>query len=80
MKNRIVLFIMMLILVLYSSAFAVMVEVQGVVIDKEKGEPLPFANVFIKGTSIGAATDRNGIFTFVYETDKEFTVAVRFMG
>ena len=80
MKNRIVPFIMMLILVLYSSAFAVMVEVQGVVIDKDKGEPLPFANVLIKGTSIGAATDRNGKFTFVYETDKEFTIVVRFMG
>jgi TonB-dependent SusC/RagA subfamily outer membrane receptor len=55
-------------------------EVQGVVIDKDNDEPLPFANVLVKGTALGAATDKDGKFAFVYVTDKEFTIVVRFMG
>lgn len=38
--------------------------VVGLVTDKEmSGEPLPFANVFIKGTSIGSTTDMDGKYT-----------------
>lgn len=64
--------------------------VKGKVTDKEmNGEALPFANVFIKGTSIGGTTDMNGgysinapvgnqtiVFSFVgYETvEKQITV------
>lgn len=35
--------------------------ISGLITDKEmNGEPLPFANVFIKGTTIGATTDMDG--------------------
>jgi len=57
------------------------VEIQGVVVDKSKGAPLPGANVIIKGTSVGAATDLDGKFAFGYSAkDQKFTILVSFMG
>jgi hypothetical protein len=37
--------------------------VKGFVYDKANGEPVPFANVYFKGTTIGANTDLNGFFS-----------------
>lgn len=37
--------------------------VKGFVYDKASGEPVPFCNVFFKGTTIGANTDLNGFFS-----------------
>lgn len=37
--------------------------VKGFVYDKSNGEPVPFSNVYFKGTTIGANTDLNGFFT-----------------
>ncbi|CAL2105809.1 TonB-dependent receptor [Tenacibaculum sp. 190524A02b] len=65
--------------------------VSGTVTDKEmNGEPLPFANVFIKGTSIGGTTDIDGkytinvpegnqtiVFSFVGYQTKEKTIVVK---
>ena len=36
--------------------------VKGFIYDKETGEPIPFSNVFFKGTTIGGSTDLNGFF------------------
>lgn len=36
--------------------------VKGFVYDKSTGEPIPFSNVYLKGTSLGANTDLNGFF------------------
>ena len=36
--------------------------VKGFVYDKSNGEPIPFCNVYFKGTQIGANTDLNGYF------------------
>ena len=36
--------------------------VKGFVYDKANGEPVPFSNVYFKGTTIGANTDINGFF------------------
>ena len=36
--------------------------VKGFVYDKANGEPVPFCNVYFKGTTIGANTDLNGFF------------------
>ncbi|MAX78661.1 MAG: hypothetical protein CL843_00600 [Crocinitomicaceae bacterium] len=41
----------------YNSAIA---EVSGTVYDQETNEPLPFANVVVKGTTVGATTDLDG--------------------
>jgi hypothetical protein len=37
--------------------------IRGFVYEKASGEPIPFTNVYLKGTTIGASTDINGFFT-----------------
>ena len=54
--------------------------IMGVVTDKEmNGEPLPFANVFIKGTSIGGTTDIDGKYTISVPAGNQ-TVVFSFVG
>ena len=61
--NRIIFSIPLLLaslLVLCSPAFAQNTKVKGRVTDAETGEPIPFANVFFEGTTIGVSTDMDG--------------------
>ncbi|TYP99643.1 outer membrane receptor protein involved in Fe transport [Tenacibaculum adriaticum] len=54
--------------------------VTGTVTDKEmSGEPLPFANVFIKGTSIGGTTDMDGKYTISVPAGNH-TIVFSFVG
>ena len=54
--------------------------VTGTVTDKEmSGEALPFANVFIKGTSIGGTTDMDGKYTLSVPTGNQ-TIVFSFVG
>ncbi|MDO6744272.1 TonB-dependent receptor [Tenacibaculum soleae] len=54
--------------------------VSGTVTDKEmNNEALPFANVFIKGTSIGATTDFDGKYTLSVPTGNQ-TIVFSFVG
>ncbi len=81
MKKLVLFFLVVLMLLVHlDSSFAAIVEIRGVVIEKNSGEPMPGVNVFIKNTSVGTATDVDGKFTFPYVTDKEFTIVLRFMG
>ena len=72
--------ILLLILSLSLPAFAVRVDIAGLVTDAGTGEPLPGANVVIKGALAGAATDAQGRFEFNYDVVGEITLIVRFMG
>ena len=49
-------------------------EITGKVIDAETGEPLIGATVLVKGTTIGAATDINGVFNFSIPEDAEMLI------
>lgn len=40
-------------------------KISGVVSDKATGEKIPFANVFVEGTTLGAATDLDGNFVII---------------
>ncbi|HTR80170.1 MAG TPA: TonB-dependent receptor [Bacteroidota bacterium] len=53
---------------------------KGKVLDKETNEGLPGANVVIKGTSIGAATDLNGAFSISNAPSGPQTVVVSYIG
>ncbi|MDY0781279.1 TonB-dependent receptor [Tenacibaculum sp. IB213877] len=54
--------------------------VTGIVTDKEmSGESLPFANIFIKGTSIGGTTDMDGKYTISVPAGKH-TLVFSFIG
>jgi TonB-dependent receptor len=54
--------------------------IRGKVYAKDTKDALPGANVFIKGTSSGAATDLNGVFTITNAPSGMQTVVVTFIG
>ena len=60
-------------------AFAQNREVTGVVTDTDSGSPVPGANVTVKGTSTGTATDANGKFTLSVPGDVN-TLVISFVG
>ncbi len=63
-KNQFVqLFFCLGLFIINSAVFAQETIVQGKVTDAASGDPLPFVNVFFKGTSIGSTTDFDGNFT-----------------
>ena len=71
-----------LLLSLLFSAFAIAqnATVSGVILDKEMdNEPLPFANVMIKGTKIGTTTDENGKYALTLKPGG-YTLVVGFLG
>ncbi len=55
-------------------------KISGTVKDKATGEPMPYANVYIKGTSLGAATDLNGYFTILNVPPGVYTVTASVVG
>ena len=54
--------------------------IKGTVFDKESKDPLPGANVVVKGTSVGASTDLNGSFSIPNAPAGEQTVTVSYIG
>lgn len=54
--------------------------IKGVVTDSSSGEPLPGANVLIKGTSIGAATNLKGEFTLPKILPGTYTIKITYIG
>jgi len=69
-----------LILSAFAQSAAADLKINGVVVDKKTGNPLPGANIIIKGTTIGVATDVSGKFELSYSTNKNFVLVVRYMG
>ena len=70
-----------LLLVPSLGAFSQKGTVSGVITAEEAGvvQPMPFVNVVIKGTTIGASTDLDGKYTFMAEPGT-YAVAVSFVG
>ncbi|GJQ62668.1 MAG: hypothetical protein SCALA702_17210 [Melioribacteraceae bacterium] len=62
------------------SLFAQTGKIAGTVIDGETGEGLPFANVLIDGTSLGAATDLEGNFTILNVKPGVYSVTASIVG
>lgn len=61
----------LLVLVIIGAAFSMYAaDIKGIVLD-DKGEPLPGANVYWRGTAIGVTTDPDGTFVIkeIHETD-----------
>lgn len=58
------------------AAFAQNSTIKGFVYDKATGEPVPFCNVYLKGTAIGANTDLNGFFSINRVPQGDFTIMV----
>ncbi|KAF0129786.1 MAG: TonB-dependent receptor plug [Bacteroidetes bacterium] len=62
MKNLLILLTIIAAVSFSFAASAQSGQVQGRVIDETNNEPLPFANVVVKGTTVGATTDFDGRF------------------
>jgi hypothetical protein len=54
--------------------------VRGFVYTKEDGEPVLFTNVYLKGTTLGAATDINGFFSITKIPPGTYTVMITYLG
>ena len=54
--------------------------VKGFVYEKSNGEPVMFANVYLKGTTLGSTTDINGYFSITRIPDGSYTLLVTMMG
>ncbi len=63
-----------------SMAFGQVLEVSGRVIEKTTGEGLPGANIAVKGTNLGTASDRDGQFHIRLPNFTEATLVVSFIG
>lgn len=63
-----------------SLSFAQTGTVRGFVYDEKTGEPIIFVNVYLKGTTYGAATDDNGFFTISRIPVGDYTVMVSALG
>ena len=54
--------------------------ISGVVIDKATGDPLPGANVFIEGTSIGSAANEEGEYRVLRVPAGSYVLVARYIG
>ena len=55
-------------------------EIEGYITDAKTGDPLPGANVFIVGTSLGAASDMNGKYRIPKVPPGTYTLRVTYIG
>ena len=55
-------------------------KIAGRVIDKSNGQPLPFANILIVGTTMGTVTDLNGDYFIINIPPGTYNVQARMMG
>jgi hypothetical protein len=62
------------------NSFAQNLLLTGVVKNAESGETLPSANIIVKGTAIGTATNVDGFFTLLNLPEKKFTLNIFYVG
>jgi len=61
-------------------SFAQNALVRGNIYDKETGEPIPFANVFLQNTTKGTNTDLDGFYTLTKIEPGNYTLVATFIG
>ena len=70
---------LILLLSIFVSTYAIAGSIAGKVVDKQTGKPLVGANVYLKGTTIGAATDENGMY-YIKVDDGTYTLVANYVG
>lgn len=63
-----------------AALFGQALEISGTVTESATGDPLPGANIAVKGTNLGTATDRDGNFNISLPNFGEATLVVSFIG
>ncbi|MEX1382792.1 outer membrane beta-barrel protein [Lutibacter sp.] len=77
MKNFFIVLLLLFSTLIFSQAKGT---ISGIVLDKEvENSPLPFANVFVKGTTIGTTTEFEGTYSFQIAPGT-YTVVFSFIG
>ena len=71
--------VLILVVISYGMTYAQKTVVTGKVKDAENGDPVPFANVFFKGTQIGTTTSFDGDFELSTITSVD-TLVISYMG
>ena len=54
--------------------------IRGFVYEKSSGEPVIFCNVILKGTTIGASTDINGMYNIAKVKAGNYTLIATYIG
>ena len=68
------------IILLGSLAAQINGKIEGVISDQITSKPLPYANVFIDGTSLGSASDLKGNYSIPDIPPGSYTIKVRYIG
>ena len=63
-----------------ATIFAQTGNIRGFVYEKESGEPVIFCSVFLEGTTVGAATDINGMYNISKVNAGEYTLVATYIG
>lgn len=77
--NRNIITFLVVILFSYAYSVAQNVVFKGKVTDSVNGDPLPYASIIVKGTTIGTTTDMDGNFKLVIPLQEE-TVVISYIG
>ena len=77
-QQRLLLLLMLSAMLFYSTAFAG--EISGIIRDSSTNEPLPGANVIVKGTKIGTSTGPDGTFIIKNLSAGEYTLDISLIG
>jgi len=80
MKNKILFSFLTIFLSLHFLYAGNTGKIAGRVIDKETKEPIPFANVIVEGTQLGAATNLNGEFVILNVPPGVYSVTASVVG
>lgn len=69
-----------ILLLLPVAVFAQTGQITGKVTDKQTGDALPGANIYLEGTSLGAASDLDGNFIILNVPQGNYTAVIRYIG
>ncbi len=78
--HRTFMIIVFILLIFHVVAFAQTGKIVGYVLDKRTDNPLPGANIFIEGTSLGSASDINGFYIISNVPPGTYTINAMYIG
>lgn len=80
MKSHFPVFLIIAFFLLATVAYAQTTTIRGKVVDAETKEPVPFANVLLKGSNIGTVTDLDGKYVLQTTSTQYPTLQISFLG